>query len=93
MNKEEIHTLADLSRINLTESEIESYAKDFQGILGYIDTLATVTIDERVQDQKSPNINYLREDDNSYVSGEFSKELLMAAPDTEGQFIKVQKIL
>lgn len=93
MNKEEIHTLADLSRINLTESEIESYAKDFQGILGYIDTLAIVTIDERVQDQKSPNINYLREDDNSYVSGEFSKELLMAAPDTEGQFIKVQKIL
>lgn len=93
MNKEDIQTLADLSRINLTESEIDSYSKDFEGILNYISTLTSVTIDKKIEIENSANINYLREDDESYSSGEFSNDLLEAAPETQDKLIKVQKIL
>lgn len=93
MNKEDIQTLADLSRINLTESEIDSYSKDFEGILNYISTLTLVTIDKKIEIENSANINYLREDDESYSSGEFSNDLLEAAPETQDKLIKVQKIL
>lgn len=93
MNKEEIQVLADLSRLNLTDDEITSYQKDFEGILSYIDTLKEVKIDDTITQQRSANTNYLRNDDVSYVPGQFSEDLLTSAPEVEGEFIKVQKIL
>ena len=37
MTTEEIKKLAELSRLSLDEADIESYRKDFEGILKYIE--------------------------------------------------------
>ena len=93
MNNTDIQTLADLSRLHLSSTEIESYTKDFEGILQYINTLQSVTINAENKIDAGINTNYLREDDESYSPGDFSEDLLNAAPHRKGDFIKVQKIL
>jgi aspartyl/glutamyl-tRNA(Asn/Gln) amidotransferase C subunit len=93
MNNTDIQTLADLSRLHLSSTEIESYAKDFEGILQYINTIQSIGINQEDETYVGTNTNYLREDTESYSSGEFSENLLQAAPQRDGDFIKVQKIL
>lgn len=93
MNKEEIQELADLSRLSLTEDEITSYQKDFEGILSYINTLNTVEVDETMNSHRLPNTNYLRSDEAAYQPGQFSEDILAQAPERKEDFIKVAKIL
>ena len=93
MNKEDIQTLAELSRLTLTENEITAYQKDFEGILGYINTLNIIKVPENIMDIKVANTNYMRDDEENYSSGEFSEDMLSQAPNLEKDFIKVQKIL
>lgn len=93
MNTEDVKKLADLSRLELTDDQVREYQKDFEGILGYIDTLQSVDIGDVSQAFYGANTNYLRDDEQSYQTGEFSEDLLDAAPARDGDFIKVQKIL
>lgn len=93
MNKEEIQKLADLSRLELTDSEINAYQKDFEGILSYIDTLNQVVLDKNLESDRKPNTNYLRDDSLSYESGQFTLDILDQAPDRKDDYFKVQKIL
>ena len=95
MNSDEIKKLADLCRLNLTDVDVENYKKDFDGILKYINTLKDVEVDiSKVEElQRNTHVNILREDDDFYVSGTYSDVLLDAAPEREGDYIKVKKVL
>lgn len=95
MNSEDIKKLADLSRLNLTETDIENYKKDFNGILEYINTLKDISVSQTDEQNRedTPHVNILREDDDSYVSGEYTDVLISAAPEREGDYIKVNKVL
>jgi len=90
---EHIKELAELSRINLSDQQIQSYQKDLAGILEYIDTIKSVPITINESETRETLRNVMRDDEISYTPGEFSKVLLEAAPDTEGDFVKVKKIL
>lgn len=94
MNNEEIQKLAELSRLTLSESERDSYKKDFEGILKYIDTIKNVEVEGK--EHMNPSFvtkNIMRDDSNPYPAGAFTEELLDAAPRTEGNYIKVNKVL
>lgn len=93
MNKKEILKLAELARLNITDVEAEGYKKDFEGILAYIDSIKSVDIE--LADHYKTNLtqNTLRNDDDSYIAGEFSEVLLAEAPDTKGDYLKVKKVL
>jgi aspartyl/glutamyl-tRNA(Asn/Gln) amidotransferase C subunit len=93
MNKEDIQKLADLSRLTLTENEIIGYNKDFEGILAYINTLSAIDVHKNIVAAQAANTNYVRDDEQSYSSGEFSEDILNQAPSRKEYFIKVQKIL
>ena len=92
MTNDEIKKLAELSRLSLSEDQIESYRKDFEGILHYIDTIKSTSVDSE-SSLSYPNANTMREDDDPLAPGSFSKELLAAAPESEGNYIKVNKVL
>lgn len=91
MTTEEIKKLADLSRLSLDESQIEAYRSDFEGILKYIDSLKDVRVSETEPHYVSKNVT--RDDTHPYEPGTFTKELLAAAPETDGNYIKVNKVL
>lgn len=96
MEIKDIQSLATLSRLHCSEEELQSYQKDFQGILKYIDTLKTVEVSDEVLQERllySPLTNVVREDDALYTTGEFSEVLLGAAPERHHDYIKVKKII
>lgn len=93
MNKDEIKHLAELSRLELSENELEMYAKDIPEILGYVDKLKEVSTSDSERVESASVRNVFREDDSEQESGIHTENILNEAPDTKDGFVKVKKIL
>ncbi len=91
MEKDDIKKLAELSRIEIHDADIPGYQADFENILGYINTITSV--DVTTGDTEEIITNVMREDIDPYSAGEFSADILAEAPETDNDFIRVQKIL
>jgi aspartyl-tRNA(Asn)/glutamyl-tRNA(Gln) amidotransferase subunit C len=93
MNSKDIKHLAHLSRLHITNEEVEQYAKQFDEIVGYVDKIKEVSIDQstqQVRDKNTPN-NILREDEvNSYTNPEI---IINESPRHHDNFVQVKKIL
>jgi aspartyl-tRNA(Asn)/glutamyl-tRNA(Gln) amidotransferase subunit C len=94
MQKEDIKKLAELSRIELTEEEVEEYTEEFSDILEYVDSLKEVVgeSDDLVLESSS-NRNVLREDEIPHESGINTDKLIKESPDSKDNYIKVKKVL
>jgi aspartyl-tRNA(Asn)/glutamyl-tRNA(Gln) amidotransferase subunit C len=95
MDKEGVKKLAELSRLELTEAEIEEYAGEFSDILSYVDSLkgAVSDTDENQILESSANRNIIREDENPHESGIHTDTVVESAPDSQDNYIKVKKVL
>jgi aspartyl/glutamyl-tRNA(Asn/Gln) amidotransferase C subunit len=96
MNKEEVLKLADLSRIEVSDKEAEDLTHEFGAILGYVGEISgLVTISEASSKVKGdyPIRNVFRTDNDPHESGIYTEALLKSAPDRDGDYIKVKKIL
>lgn len=89
----EIEKLAALSRIALTREEAEGLRKDFDSILGYVEQVRKVSASLSSEKKAGSPRNVFREDGLPHESGAFTDALLAAAPDREGRYIRVKKIL
>ncbi len=92
IERKDIEKLAALSRIKLTEAEMEKLQGEFESILGYISEIseAPVTGDSSpVYELK----NVMREDGEPHESGIYTDAILKQAPAREGNYLKVKKIL
>ena len=92
MNSKDIKHLAHLSRLHITDEEVEEYTKQFDEIVGYVDKIKEVSIDQsssKIQDDMS--INVLREDEvHSYTNPE---TVINESPRHHDNFVQVKKIL
>lgn len=94
MKREEIEHLANLSRIELTDEEIEKYTKQFGEIVSYVDKIKEITGGSEDMKIESAGVsNVFRKDDNVQETGLFTDKILESAPDTKDNFVKVKKIL
>jgi aspartyl/glutamyl-tRNA(Asn/Gln) amidotransferase C subunit len=93
MHTKDILELAALSRINITEADAESYQKDFIGIIDYITTISSLDIPTEEYYQTNLTTNMTRSDDEMYEPGSFTDDLLALAPDRDGNYFKVKKVL
>jgi len=89
----ELEHLAKLSRIHLDEAEKESLVKEFDSILGYVDQLKKVNVTSEAEARVGAVKNVMREDKVMSISSEDRERLLNEAPDREGDFIAVKKII
>jgi aspartyl-tRNA(Asn)/glutamyl-tRNA(Gln) amidotransferase subunit C len=92
ISAKEIERLAELARIEVDEEETQSLAKDIEAILGYV-TLVQKVAGETGEPEKPALVNVLREDANPHESGIYTDALLSVAPEKEGGYVKVKKIL
>ena len=96
ITRDEIVKLASLSRLKLTDAEIEKMQADMGAILAYVDKLKTAAGSE-TGPVMSVNKNVMREDKNAHKGGEFTDKLIALAPKSQttkdGKFVKVKKIL
>ena len=92
MNDALVDNLAKLSRLQFNEQEKEIIKKDLQRMIEFVDKLKeldTTGIEPLMH--MSDSMNVLREDK---VQGSISREeALKNAPDSDGVFIKVPKVI
>lgn len=89
---QEIEHLAHLSRLSLTDTEKEDLAQDLETILSYVGSIQVIDV-IRDHEHPSPVRNCLREDENPHEPGTFSQDILDNAPDRDGDYIRVKKVL
>lgn len=91
ITKNDILKLADLARIELSDSEAEHLTGEVDSILGYVGQI-TKTTGEMAR--KTPTLhNVMREDAEQNKPGEYTENILKNAPDRQGNYLKVKKIL
>ena len=90
---QEVEKLATLARIKLEDSEKAEMAKEIGSILTYIDQIKKATVDMDTTPSIGAVHNVFREDIAKTTSPEDREALLKEAPDREGEFIAVKKII
>jgi len=92
ISKEQANYIAELSRLELKDNEIEGFVADLDRIINYIDTInrldtSSVATTEHVLDLK----NVIRED--VVVPSLSIEEVLKNAPEKEMNCFKVPRVL
>jgi len=89
----EIEHLANLARIKLTDEDKKSFTKEFDSILTYVDQLKKADVKMDAEGRVGAVKNVMRPDVARTTSNDDREALLDEAPDREGDFIAVKKII
>lgn len=93
LSREDVLKLARLSRLHLSDEEIDQFTDEISAILGYVEQLQNVNLkDIKPTNQVTGLTNVMRPDEVKDY-GATPKELLKNAPSTEGSHIKVKRML
>ncbi len=88
ISKEEILKLAELSKLEILEHEIEPLAKQLQDILSYASRVKEIAKD--IEIEIAQNVNVFENDEIVMTPFE---PILSQAPDRQDQFFVVPKVL
>lgn len=92
LTKEEVKKISELSRIELSESEIEKFQKELSVVLEYVSELNQVDT-EGVEEiaQVTGLENVFREDEP--VQSPYREDIIANFPDKKDTFLKIKNIL
>ena len=92
LSKDEVIKIAKLSRIALTDAEVEKFQKELSAVLDYVEELKQVNVDgiEEVA-QVTGLINVQRED--KVILADNISDILSQAPEIKDGYYKVKAIL
>ena len=92
VSKEDVKKIAELARLEFSNSEIEDYTSEMNKILGYVEKLSELDT-ENVEPLSHPveNTNVFREDLN--IKSVDREEALKNAPDATSEHFKVPKVI
>lgn len=94
ITQEEMKKLANLSRIEFSDNDLESMRGEMESILVYIDQLNEVEVDsDRSSASATDRTNVTREDVISDGAGKYTDKMVSSAPKTLDGYIEVKKIL
>jgi len=89
---QDVLKVAKLARLELAVEEVELYTSQLEKILGYVEELEKVETTNVTPTTRAVEVvNVVRED--SVVKTQIREELLEQAPNREGNFYRVPKIL
>ncbi len=93
ITSQDIEKLATLARIKIDDAEKQSLTKEIDSILAYVDQIKKATVDMDYTPAPGAVHNVIRPDEARTISPEDREAILNEAPDREGNFIAVKKIL
>ena len=92
ISSEDVRNVAKLARLDLPEDALEIYATQLEKILGYVQQLEKVDTNGIPPTSRAVEVtNVLRKDE--VQSNNIRNDLLELAPNREGDFYRVPKIL
>jgi aspartyl-tRNA(Asn)/glutamyl-tRNA(Gln) amidotransferase subunit C len=93
ITKEQVDHIAKLARLKLTDAQEEKMAKELGAILTYIEKLKEVNTDGVEPTAQVTGLeNVLRKDEVNEWWGGNPIDLVQAAPNKEGKFVKVKEV-
>ncbi|NJN48517.1 MAG: Asp-tRNA(Asn)/Glu-tRNA(Gln) amidotransferase subunit GatC [Alkalinema sp. RL_2_19] len=91
LDREQVHKVAHLARLKLTEAEETQFATQLSGILDYVEQLNQLDVSNVEPTTRAIDVaNVVRED--KLQPWESREDLLDCAPDRDGEFFRVPKI-
>lgn len=93
LTREDVLKLAQLCRIYLTETEIDSFADEFSAILDYVEQLQTVDIENLNPTSQVTGLTNVSRADEVRSYGYEPQKLLENVPHLEQNQIKVKRML
>lgn len=91
--REDILKLATLSRLGLTDSEVEEFANELTAILGYVEHLSDVDVTGLEPTSQVTGLTNVTRTDKIKDYGYQPHDLLKNVPNTEANLIKVKRMI
>ncbi len=91
ISKDEIQKLANLARLEVSESELEKLGQELPEIITFVETIQKANPSSETITPELRNV--LRADENAYEGGTFSETLLKAAPARKGDRVVVKQVI
>lgn len=92
MERDDVLKVASLARLSLSDQEIDEFGRQLTQILGYVDTLNEVDVDDAEPMPHAVDVRNVFRDDVQRPSLD-REDALSNAPLTDGQFFLVPQIL
>ncbi len=89
--KIDLKALAELSKLELTENEIDNLGSDLESILDFVGEISSLSLNYESVPERNRNV--FREDDTLNDPLCDAKELVDAAPQNDGEFVLVSKVI
>lgn len=93
ITRDDVLKLARLSRLHLSSQEVEQFQKEIESILGYVEQLQKVDLDDLPATNQITGLENVMRVDEVKEYGTSPEELLKNAPDTQNGHIKVRRVL
>lgn len=93
LTRDDILKLARLSRIDLTDEEVDAFAGELTAILGYVEHLDRVDVGDRKPTSQVTGLENVTRKDEVRDYGYEPKQLLENVPETEDDQIKVKRMI
>jgi aspartyl-tRNA(Asn)/glutamyl-tRNA(Gln) amidotransferase subunit C len=93
LSRDDVLKLARLSRLRLTEEEIDKYQTELSEILDYVQQLDNVDVSGIEPTYQVTGLKNIMRDDKLVDYGETQEELLKNAPSTQDAQFKVKRVL
>tara|TARA_B100001996_G_C18669639_1_gene596180 strand:+ start:2551 stop:2850 length:300 start_codon:yes stop_codon:yes gene_type:complete len=94
ITSDDVRKVAKLCRLEIPEDDIEKYSNQLEGILEYIAQLERIdTLNVPPTTRAVEVVNVFREDTIVSSSSDVRDKILDLAPQREGEFFRVPKIL
>lgn len=91
LDRDQVHKVAHLARLKLTEAEETQFASQLSGILDYVEQLNELDVSHVEPTTRAIDVaNVVRED--KLQPWKDREDLLDCAPDRDGEFFRVPKI-
>ncbi len=92
IDREQVHKVANLARLELTPEEEEQFTTQLGSILEYIEQLDELDVTNVPPTTRAIEVKNVTRPDNLQPYPE-REAILQSAPEQEGEFFKVPKIL
>ncbi|MEM7591510.1 MAG: Asp-tRNA(Asn)/Glu-tRNA(Gln) amidotransferase subunit GatC [Cyanobacteria bacterium P01_A01_bin.83] len=92
IEREEVRKVANLARLNLTEAEEVEFTTQLNGILEYFEQLSELDTDDVPPTTRAIETSNITRADQ-LTPFPYKEDLLQAAPEQQGEFFRVPKII
>jgi len=92
VSKKEVQEVAKLAKLHFSEEELDKFTEEFNEILKYFDKLNEINTDDVIPTTHVLDLKNVLRDDVHKKSFD-RKTLISQAPDHDGEFFKVPKVI